>query len=110
MYELVIALLVKMQIELTSHQIRQRCENSKENTNCLAIYQGVNFNFNYLRTNKTVKILDMSLRLMKVCPVYKTYPITELKMYWLIHWHLCLYRGVKLWSFCYLLLSVKLII
>ena len=21
--------------------------------------------------------------------VYKTYPITELKMHWLIHWHLC---------------------
>ena len=42
--------------------------------------------------------------------VYKTYPITELKMHLLIHWHLCLYRGVKLWSFCYLLLSVKLII
>ena len=24
-----------------------------------------------------------------------TYPITELKMYWLIQWHLCVYRGVK---------------
>ena len=28
---------------------------------------------------KSVKILDMSLRLKKVCPVYWTYPITELK-------------------------------
>ena len=58
------------------------------------------------RTNKTVKILGMSLRLKKVCPVYNTYPITELKMYWLIQWHLCVYRGVKVWSFSYLLLSV----
>ena len=32
MYELVIALLVKMQIELSSHLKRQRCENGKENT------------------------------------------------------------------------------
>ena len=47
------------------------------------------------------------LRLKKVCPVYNTYPITELKMYWLIQWHLCVYRGVKVWSFSYLLLSVK---
>ena len=98
MYELVIALLVKMQNELASHLKRQRCENGKENTKCWTIYQGVNFNFNYPRTNKTVKILDMSLRLKKVCPVFKTYPITELKMQWLIHWHLCLYRGVKVWS------------
>ena len=28
-------------------------------------------------------------------------------MYWLIQWHLCVYRGVKGWSFSYLLLSVK---
>ena len=69
-----IALLVKMQNEFTSHLKRQRCENGKENI----VEQGVNFNFNYPRTNKTVKILDMSLRL-KVCPVYKTYPITEIK-------------------------------
>ena len=89
MYEIVIALLVKMQIALASHLKRQRCENGKENTNYWAIYQGVSFNFNYPRKNKTVKILDMSLRLKKVCPVYKTYPITELKMHWLIHWHLC---------------------
>ena len=82
MNKLVFALLVKMQIELASHLKRQRCENCKENTKCLTIYQGV-------RTNKTVKILDMSLRLKKVCPVYKTYPITELKMHLLIHWHLC---------------------
>ena len=34
MYELVIALLVKMQIELASHLKRQRCENGKENTTC----------------------------------------------------------------------------
>ena len=85
MYKLVIALLVKMQIELVSHLKRQRCENGKENTNCWATYQGVYFNFNDPRTNKTVKILGMSLRLKKVCPVYKTYPITELKMHWLIH-------------------------
>ena len=39
------------------------------------------FNFNYPRTNKTVKILDMSRRLKKVCLVYKTHPITELKMH-----------------------------
>ena len=76
MYKLVFALLVNMQIELVSHLKRQRCENCKENTECLTIYQGV-------RTNKTVKILDMSLRLKK------TYPITGLKMHWLIHWHLC---------------------
>ena len=80
MYELVIALLVEMQIEWASH-LKSHCENGKENTNCWAIYQGVNFNFNYPRTNKTVKILDISLRLKKVCPVYKTYPITELKMH-----------------------------
>ena len=62
----------------------------------------------YPRTNKPVKILGMSLRLKKVCPVYNTYPITELKMYWLIQWHLCAYRGVKVWSFSYLrLLSVN---
>ena len=59
MYKLVFALLVKMQIELVSHLKRQRCENCKENTECLTIYQGV-------WTNKTVKILDMSLRLKKV--------------------------------------------
>ena len=35
-------------------------------------------NFNYPRTNKTVKTLGMSLRHWKVCPVYKTYSITEL--------------------------------
>ena len=62
MYELVFAILVKMQIELASHLQRQRCENCKENTKCGTIYQGV-------RTNKTVKMLGMSLRL-KVCPVY----------------------------------------
>ena len=59
MYKLVFALLVKMQIELVSHLKRQRCENCKENTECLSIYQGV-------RTNKPVKILDMSLSLKKV--------------------------------------------
>ena len=69
-----------MQIEVASHQKRQRCENCKENTKCLTIYQEVNFNFNYPRANKSVKILDMSLRLKKVCPVYKTHPITELKL------------------------------
>ena len=76
---------LKMQIELASHLKRQRCENCKENT----MYQEVNFNFYYPRANKSVKILDMSLRLKKVCPVYKTYPITELIMHWLIQWHLC---------------------
>ena len=59
MYKLVFALLVKMQIELVSRLKRQRCENCKENTECLIVYQGV-------RTNKTFKILDMSLRLKKV--------------------------------------------
>ena len=49
---------------------------------------------------------QQSLRLKKVCPVYNTYPFTELKMYWLIQWHLCVYRGVKVWSFSYLLLSI----
>ena len=40
-----------------------------------------------------LKILVMSLRLKKVCRVcYKTYPITELRMHWLIQWHQCLYR------------------
>ena len=34
MYELLFALLVKMQIELASHLKRQRCENCKENTKC----------------------------------------------------------------------------
>ena len=51
------------------------------------------FYFKYPRINKTVKIPDMSLRLKKVCPVYNTYPITEVKMYRLIQWHLCVYRG-----------------
>ena len=59
MYKLVFAVLVKMQIELVSHLKRQRCENCKENTDCLTMYQGV-------RANKTAKILDMSLRLKKV--------------------------------------------
>ena len=67
--------------------------------------QGVDFYFKYHRTNKTVKIPGMSLR-QKVCPVYNTYPITELKMPLLIQWHLCVYRGVKVWSFSYQLLSV----
>ena len=61
MYKLVFALLGKIAllVELVSHLKRQRCENCKEKTECLTIYQGV-------RTNKTVKILDMSLRLKKV--------------------------------------------
>ena len=42
-----IVLLVKMQIELASHLKWQRCEYGKENTNCWAIYQGVNFKLNY---------------------------------------------------------------
>ena len=67
--------------------------------------QAVIFYFKYPRANKTVKIPCMSLRL-KVCPVYSTYPVIELKMYWLIQWHLCVYRGVKVWSFSYQLLSV----
>ena len=50
--------------------------------------------------------MGMSLRLKQACPVYNTYPITELKKYWLIQWHLCVDRGVKVWSFSYLLLSV----
>ena len=54
--------------------------------------------------NTTVKIPGMSLRLKKACPVYNTYPITELKMYWLIHCHLCVYRGVKVRSFYYQLI------
>ena len=54
--------IVKIQTELASHLKRQRCENCKENTKCSTIFLGV-------RTNKTVKILDMSLRLKKVCPV-----------------------------------------
>ena len=70
------------------------------------IYQGVIFYFKYLRTIKNVKICGMSLRLKKVCPAYNTYPITELKTYWLIQWHLCVYRGVEVWSFSYQLLSV----
>ena len=56
----------------------------------------------HLKRDKGVKMV-----LKKVCPVYKTYPITELKMHWLIQWHLCLYRGVIVWSFSYLLLSVN---
>ena len=65
------------------------------------------FYFKYPRTNKTVKTPGMSLRLKKVCPIYNTYPITELKMYWLLQWHLCVNRGVKVWSFSYLLLSAN---
>ena len=34
MYELVFALLVKMQIELASHLKIQRCKTCKENTEC----------------------------------------------------------------------------
>ena len=71
MFKLVFALLVKMQIELDSHLKRQRCENCKENTKCFTIYPGV-------RTNKTVKILDMSFRLKKVCPVIR--PIQSLSL------------------------------
>ena len=37
------------------------------------------FFFKNPRTNKTVKIPGMSLRLKKVCPVYNTYPITQAK-------------------------------
>ena len=65
------------------------------------------FHFKYPKTNKTVKIPGMSLRLKKVCPVCNTYPISEILMYWLIKWHLCVYRGVKVWSFSYLLVSVN---
>ena len=63
--KLVFALLhvVKMQIELASHLKRQRCENCKGNTECSAIYQGVS-------PNKIVKILELSLRQKKVCPIY----------------------------------------
>ena len=51
----------------------------------------------YFFTLKTLEqIPSMSLRRKKVCPVYNTYPITELIMYWLIQWHLCVYKGVKL--------------
>ena len=39
MYKLVFALLVEMQIELVSHLKRQRCENCKENTECLMFEQ-----------------------------------------------------------------------
>ena len=39
MYKLVFALLVKMHIELVSHLKRQRCENCKENTECLTFEQ-----------------------------------------------------------------------
>ena len=65
--------------------------------------------FKYPRTNKIVKILGMSLRLKKVCQVYNTYPITELKMHRLIQWNMCVYKGVKVWSFrlSNLLLSVN---
>ena len=41
MYKLVFDLLIKMQIELVFQLKRQRCENCKENTECLTIYQGV---------------------------------------------------------------------
>ena len=70
MYELILALLVKMQNELAFHLKRQRCENCIENTKCWTVCHKVNFNFNYPRADKSVKILDMSLRLKKVCPVY----------------------------------------
>ena len=66
--------LVKIQIGLASYLKRQRCENYKENRYIKELF----FYFKYPRTNKTVKILGMSLRLKKVCPVYNTYPITEL--------------------------------
>ena len=56
------------------------------------------FYLKYPKTNETVKNPGITLRLKKVCPVYNTYPITELKMYWLIQWHLCVYRGVKVTS------------
>ena len=51
MYKLVFALLVKMQIELVSHLKRQRCENCKENTECLTIYQGVRTRSSLLESN-----------------------------------------------------------
>ena len=53
MYKLVFALFVKMQNELAFHLKRQMCENCKENTKCLTIYQGV-------RTNKTVKTVSQT--------------------------------------------------
>ena len=68
-----------MQIEFASDLKRQRCEMVKKTLNVEQYIKELNFN--YPRTNKTVKILDMCLRLKKVCPVYKTYPITELKMH-----------------------------
>ena len=56
----------------------------------LASYlKGVKTTFNYPRTNKTVKILGMSLEHKKVCPDFRTYPITELEMNRLIQWHMC---------------------
>ena len=68
------------------------------------MYQGViYFTLNTLEQTKLSKYWGMPLRLKKVCPVYNTYPITELKMDWLIQWHLCVYRGVKVWP----LLSVN---
>ena len=50
---------VDMGRKATKTKKKQRWENCKENNECLTIHQGV-------RTNKTVKILDMSLRLKKV--------------------------------------------
>ena len=65
-----------MQIELASHLKRQRCENCKENTNVELYIKKLILT---LITPEQTKV-EMSLRLKKVCPVYKTYPITELKL------------------------------
>ena len=79
MYEIVIALLVKMQIELASHLKKQMCEMVKKT---ITVEQYIK---ELILTLITPEQTKLSLRLKKVCPVYKTYPITELKM----HWHLC---------------------
>ena len=102
------AVLVKIQIDLASYLKRQRCENYKENTwTIYQIYQGVNFlpKIPYNK-QKCQKPWHVSQTEEGVSSLY-AYPITELKMFWLIQWHLCVYRGVKVWSFSYLLLIIN---
>ena len=76
------AVLVKIQMGFASYLKRQRCEIIKKTLNVEQYIRYIKELLVFLkcrRTNKTVKIPGMSLRLKKVCPVYNTYPITELK-------------------------------
>ena len=62
-----------MQIELASHLKRQRYENCKDNTNVEQYIKKLN--------KQNCQNTGHVYQTKKVCPVYSTYPITELKMH-----------------------------